>query len=72
MLPKPLLIMAICAHCPFVKHIEKGVTDLVNAYKKRVQFLAICSNSLITHPQDGAEYLAHQSNQNKIPESYDL
>jgi len=59
---KPLLIMIICAHCPFVKHIEKGIASLHSDYGQKVQFLAVSSNSLITHPQDGPEYLANQAN----------
>ncbi len=59
---KPLLLMVICAHCPFVKHIENCISDLYKKYCRQVQFLAVSSNSLITHPQDGPEYLASQAN----------
>ena len=60
---KPLLLMALCAHCPFVKHIEKELTHLDQDYGDSVQLLAIASNSLITHPQDGPEQLAAQAKQ---------
>ena len=59
---KPLLIMIICSHCPFVKHVEKGISDLDNDYGDLVDFLAISSNSLVTHPQDGPDNLAEQAN----------
>ena len=55
--------MALCAHCPFVNHIEKELTHLDQDYGDSVQLLAIASNSLITHPQDGAEQLAAQAKQ---------
>jgi len=55
--------MVICAHCPFVKHVESGITNLFNSFGDDVQFLAISSNSLKTHPQDGPEFLASQANQ---------
>ncbi|WP_320677458.1 thioredoxin family protein [Prochlorococcus sp. MIT 1300] len=58
--PKPLLLMVLCSHCPFVKHIEDGLTQLDQDYRLRIQMFAIASNSLITHPQDGPEQLAHQ------------
>ena len=58
---EPLLVMVICAHCPFVKHIEIGITNLDKDYGHRVQILAISSNSLITHPQDGPKQLAEQA-----------
>ena len=61
---KHILIMLICAHCPFVKHIEKSITDLYRDYGQNVQFLAVSSNSLITHPQDGPDYLAKQAQKN--------
>ncbi len=60
---KPILIMIICAHCPFVKHIEAELTKLDKDYGHKVHFLAIASNSLITHPQDGPEQLALQVKQ---------
>ena len=60
---RPLFLMVICAHCPFVKHVESGITTLFNSFGEDVQFLAISSNSLKTHPQDAPEFLASQANQ---------
>ncbi|WP_413677284.1 thioredoxin family protein [Prochlorococcus sp. MIT 0916] len=59
---RPLFLMVICAHCPFVKHVESGITTLFNSFGEDVQFLAISSNSVITHPQDSPEFLASQAN----------
>jgi len=59
---RPLFLMVICAHCPFVKHVESGITNLFNSFGDDVQFLAISSNSVITHPQDSPEFLASQAN----------
>ena len=59
---RPLFLMVICAHCPFVKHVEGGITNLFNSFGDDIQFLAISSNSLITHPQDSPEFLASQAN----------
>ena len=61
---KPLLIMFLCAHCPFVKHVENEITNLQNDYSAFIDLLAISSNSLITHPQDGPVYLAKQAKEN--------
>jgi peroxiredoxin len=58
---RPLLLMVICAHCPFVKHVEPEVSRLEQDYGTAVQLLAVSSNSLITHPQDGPEQLADQA-----------
>ncbi len=62
LIKKPLFLMVICAHCPFVKHVESGITNLFQSFCDDVQFLAISSNSLITHPQDSPELLAAQAN----------
>ena len=62
---KPALFMVICAHCPFVKHIEQQLTNLDQDYGGQVQLIAISSNSLLTHPQDGPEQLAEQALLNK-------
>ncbi|MDH3214851.1 MAG: thioredoxin family protein [Candidatus Krumholzibacteria bacterium] len=51
-----LVVMFICNHCPFVIHIRDEIGRLVNDYqKRRVAFVAINSNSLQTHPQDGPD-----------------
>ncbi len=62
LIKRPLFLMVICAHCPFVKHVEPGITNLFNSFGDDVQFLAISSNSVITHPQDSPELLASQAN----------
>ena len=62
LIQKPLFLMVLCAHCPFVKHVESGITKLFNSFGNDVQFLAISSNSLITHPQDSPSLLASQAN----------
>ncbi len=61
---RPLLLMVLCAHCPFVKHIELALTSLDQKYSELVEILAIGSNSFITHPQDSPEKLACQARKN--------
>ena len=58
---QPVLFMILCSHCPFVKHVEPELVKLDQDYRKQVQMLAISSNSLITHPQDGPENLSLQA-----------
>ncbi len=60
LLSKPLLLMILCAHCPFVKHVEDELARLDIDYSERVQIFGVASNSLITHPQDGPDYLLAQ------------
>ena len=47
-----LLLMFICAHCPFVKYIENQITTLSKEIENTVQTVAISSNDIITHPSD--------------------
>jgi hypothetical protein len=48
------LIMVICNHCPFVIHLKDAILDLSRDYSpKAVKIIAISSNSIKTHPQDG-------------------
>ena len=58
---RPVVLMVICAHCPFVKHIEPELSRLEQDYGNRIQLIGISSNSLVTHPQDGPEQLADQA-----------
>ena len=47
------MIMFICNHCPFVKHVNAELVKLGNDYKsKGVGFVAINSNDVINHPED--------------------
>ena len=58
---RPVLLKVLCAHCPFVKHVEPEITRLDHDFSNAVQLIGVSSNSLITHPQDGPEQLADQA-----------
>ena len=58
---RPVLLMVLCAHCPFVKHVQPELTRLGHDFSNAVQLVGVSSNSLITHPQDGPEQLAEQA-----------
>lgn len=56
------VIMIICNHCPFVIHLKPAIVDLAKEYEaKGVKFIAISSNSVETHPQDGPERMAEDA-----------
>ncbi len=53
---KALLVMFICNHCPFVKHIADELAKLGREYQdKGVGVVAISSNNVQTHPDDSPE-----------------
>ncbi len=70
---KPLLLMVLCAHCPFVKHIEAQVSAIQQDYGSKVEIIALSANSISTHPQDGPYYLSIQAEVNgwKFPYLFD-
>ncbi|XP_074585429.1 uncharacterized protein LOC141841196 [Curcuma longa] len=66
-----LLVMFICNHCPFVKHLKKDIAKLTSFYmEKGLGVVAISSNSIITHPQDGPEFMAEEAKLFKYPFPY--
>ncbi|PSS17481.1 Amiloride-sensitive sodium channel subunit beta like [Actinidia chinensis var. chinensis] len=63
--------MFICNHCPFVKHLKKDIVKLSNFYlKKGLAVVAISSNSVATHPQDGPEFMEEEAKLFKYPFPY--
>ena len=55
---KALLIMFICQHCPFVKHIQQQLAQIGKDYKdKPLSIVAISSNDVANYPNDAPEKL---------------
>ncbi len=49
-----LLVMFICNHCPYVKHVQHALTKLVKEYQaKGIAAVAINSNDVRSYPEDG-------------------
>lgn len=52
------LVMFICNHCPFVKHVREELARLGRDYADRdVSIYAINSNNVETHPGDSPELM---------------
>jgi peroxiredoxin len=59
---KAALIMFICRHCPYVKHVERELARLGNEYsQKGVAVVAISSNDVQSHPDDAPAMLKSQA-----------
>jgi peroxiredoxin len=68
---KATMIMFICNHCPFVKHVNAGLVKLGNDYKdKGVGFIAISSNDIGGYPQDGPEQMKQVAEELNYPFPY--
>lgn len=59
---KALLVLFICAHCPYVKHIEKELAKLGRDYAAQpLSIVAISANDAETHPADSPAGLKKQA-----------
>jgi peroxiredoxin len=53
---KALLVMFICNHCPFVKHVQQELAALCKEYGKRgAAVVGISSNDVTSHPDDAPD-----------------
>jgi peroxiredoxin len=51
-----LLVVFICPHCPFVKHIRSGFAQFAREYQQKgLPIIAINSNDTVTFPDDSRE-----------------
>ena len=56
------LIMFICNHCPFVRHVREELARLGKDYAARnVAIYAINSNDVDAHPEDGPEHMRQEA-----------
>jgi peroxiredoxin len=61
---KALLVMFICRHCPYVRHVRRGLADLGRDYRDRnVGIVAISANDPAAYPEDAPESLAEEARQ---------
>jgi thiol-disulfide isomerase/thioredoxin len=66
-----LLVIFMCNHCPFVKHVADGLTKLANDYMpKGVAIVGINSNDAAAYPQDSPEQMVHEAEQRGYPFPY--
>ena len=61
---RALVVMSLCNHCPFVKHIREGLVKMVKEYQlKGIAFVAINSNDWEAYPDDSPKMMAWESKQ---------
>jgi peroxiredoxin len=52
------VVMFICNHCPYVKHVDQQLVAMANDYQpKGVSFIAISSNDAQQYPDDGPDQM---------------
>lgn len=59
---RPSVVVFICNHCPYVKHIQAGLADFGRLCQERnVPMVAISSNDVTSHPEDGPAAMAAEA-----------
>jgi peroxiredoxin len=69
--PRGTVVMFICNHCPFVKHVADELARLGHEYLPQgIGFAAISSNDVSTHPADSPEQMVHEAEERGYPFPY--
>ena len=59
---KPLLVIFMCNHCPFVVHIRKALQEFATEYQaKGLAIVGISSNDAVAYPQDGLDGMKEEA-----------
>ena len=69
-----LVVMFICAHCPYVIHIQEEIAFMAEKYQlKGIGFAAISANDVASYPEDAPEKLKEQAEEQdfNFPYLYD-
>lgn len=56
-----LLVMFVCPHCPYVKHLEAEIGNISRDYAGKIAMVAIQSNDVVEYPQDGPAQMKEQA-----------
>jgi len=56
-----LLVMFVCVHCPYVKHVEEELARIGVDYEGTIGIVAIQSNDVEQYPEDGPEGMKEQA-----------
>ena len=68
---KPLLVMFICNHCPYVKAIEDRLISMTHELQKnQINVVAICSNDAEEYPEDSFDSLRARAKEKNYPFVY--
>ncbi|XOV66143.1 MAG: thioredoxin family protein [Fluviicola sp.] len=68
---KGTAIFFICNHCPFVIHVNDELVRMAKEYEEKgIGFIAISSNNVETHPQDGPEFMKEHAEKQGYPFPY--
>ena len=66
----PLLVMFICNHCPFVKHVAPELARIGHDYGDKVGIVAIMSNDVENYPDDAPDKMNAEKEARGYPFPY--
>lgn len=68
---KATVIMFICNHCPYVKHVQSELVKMAEDYiPEGVKFIAISSNDVENYPEDSPELMRAEARKWGYPFPY--
>jgi peroxiredoxin len=68
---KGTLVLFICNHCPYVRHVIAEIVMIANDYRVQgIGVIAISSNDVVKYPQDAPELMTEFAFENKMEFPY--
>jgi thiol-disulfide isomerase/thioredoxin len=68
---KGTVVMFICNHCPYVKHLNASIVAVANDFIPRgISFVAISANDAAQYPDDGPVKMKETASQHQYPSPY--
>lgn len=68
---KGTVVMFICNHCPYVKHVNQQLVQLANDYiPQGIGFIAISSNDVENYPDDAPDKMTKVAQEEAYPFPY--
>lgn len=65
------VLMFLCNHCPFVKHVNSQLVKLAMEYQaEEIEFIAISSNDVIRYPEDSPQLMKSTATKEGYPFPY--
>lgn len=65
------VIMFICNHCPYVKHIQEKLVEVAQSYQEKgIHFIAINSNDVDAYPDDSPDKMREIAKKYQYPFPY--
>lgn len=65
---KGILVIILCAHCPYVKHLEEGIKKMAAHFLPQgIAFVGVSANDPMQYPEDAPQELAKMVVEGELP-----